>query len=399
MRLNPVSLNALFLLAVLTLTFTILTVVKTSSIKPYYESGGAVKTIASLRKDSDGLMAQISVNRERIELRLREIDKVDLQLNVHRVYHSPTLGLLAGVALPDKAEAEIQGKLTKLKDSRAKVTVDLITASAKRLDIDKAESESEGRQRFPALDEAIRLRQDELNVILRRISDQEATFTRDRDELTRKGEELATSKDKAEKLQREEFSRRATRIAQLEDRIRELLELQLKWLDEIEPDANVLTTTSDQVIIDIGAREQVRPGQLFRIFTYAQGRQVEKGLAEVVQVSEGITRCRVTEVKDPRHNPIGPGDLVGNPLFDIHRTPTVFVAGEFTQYAREDLEGFIRAAGAKVATKLGPDCDLLVAGERSDREQAAARQFQVHALTEETLLRYVPKSFAPRTAK
>jgi len=393
MRLNPVSLNALFLLVVCTLVFIVLTAMKTSSIKPYMEadSGSSIKPISVLRKEYDGLLTQKKVTQERIDLRLRELDKIDHQLNVHRIYYSPDRELLAGVALPDDA-----GKDQHFKDSRSKVAVDRIAASAKRLEQAKAEAEADGRQRFPALEEALRKRQAELDELLRRISDQEAAFTRDRDDLTHKTDKLAEAKDKAEKIQREEYGARASRVAQLEDRIRELLELQTKWLDEVEPDANVLTSTRDQVVIDIGAREQVRPGMLFRVFSYNQGIQIEKGLAEVVQVSEGITRCRLVEIKDERRNPIGPGDLVGNPLFNAERTPTVFVAGEFNQYARADLEQFIRAAGAKVAATLGPDCDLLVAGERSIREQEAARQFQVRALTEETLLRYVPKSFVPQ---
>jgi hypothetical protein len=399
MRLNPVSLYALILLAFFTVVFTLLTVMKTSSIKPFHESGGSIKPIPALRKEHDQLVNQMKASQERVTLRLRELDKIDWELNVHRVYYSPDKGLLGGIALPEQQEAEILGTKQKLKDSRSKVTVDLIAASAKRLDAAKAEAESDGRQRFPTLDEAIRKRQDELNVILKRISDQEAAFTRDRDELARKADGLATAKDKAEKIQRDEYGTRATRIAQLEDKIRELLELQLKWLADIEPDANVLQADNDQVIIDIGDREGVKPGQLFQVFTYHQGRQIEKGMAEVVQVSSGITRCRLTAVTDPRNNPVGPGDLVGNPLFDIQRTPVVFVAGEFTQYAREDIEGFVRAAGARVASKLGPGCDLLVAGERSDREQAAARQFQVFAMSEETLLRYVQKSFAPTSVK
>ena len=69
---------------------------------------------------------------------------------------------------------------------------------------------------------------------------------------------------------------------------------------------------------------------------------------------------------------------------------------EFMHYNKSDIEGFIRATGGVVAEELGPNCAFLVAGERSEIEQASARQFQILALKEDTLLNFVQKSFAPR---
>jgi hypothetical protein len=49
------------------------------------------------------------------------------------------------------------------------------------------------------------------------------------------------------------------------------------------------------------------------------------------------------------------------------------VAGEFKHYDKADLETFIRRTGGVVVDQLGPGCDYLVAGDRSDRQQADAR--------------------------
>jgi hypothetical protein len=42
--------------------------------------------------------------------------------------------------------------------------------------------------------------------------------------------------------------------------------------------------------------------------------------------------------------------------------------------------------------------DFLVAGERSENEQAAARQFQIRAMKEEFLLRFIRPVYAPTAA-
>ena len=46
------------------------------------------------------------------------------------------------------------------------------------------------------------------------------------------------------------------------------------------------------------AREKVAPGMRFSVFNYTQGKQIMKGMVEVVQAAEGISRCRVLEAVD-----------------------------------------------------------------------------------------------------
>jgi hypothetical protein len=60
------------------------------------------------------------------------------------------------------------------------------------------------------------------------------------------------------------------------------------------------------------------------------------------------------------------------------------------------LEIFIKRSGGLIVQKLGPGVDFLVAGNRSEREQAQAREYQVLGMKESQLLKYVQPLFVPR---
>jgi NAD-dependent DNA ligase len=209
---------------------------------------------------------------------------------------------------------------------------------------------------------------------------------------------LGAEKEKAEKSNREDYSRRATRIGQLEDRIRDLLELELRWLTDLEPEGRLLEVnpTSPHVIINLGSSDRVVPGLIFEVFQYDRGKYVEKGMIEVVQTQAQIATCRVLNVKDARKMPLSQNDYIGNPVFSTRRPKVFVVSGEFKTHNKEDLEMFIRQTGGIVREKLSPGVDILVAGERSDKDQDNAREYAVHAMTEEQLLKYIRRDYAPK---
>jgi hypothetical protein len=397
-RINQFSLMSLILLVAFTVVITFLTVVETNRIRTYYEGDperSDFKPNDKLKREKSDLETAIAGYRNEISTREREIWRLDLALAAHRVDFSEA-DLLAGVALPDHPTGTIRGKEIQLKDTAWKLSADRIAASVKRLELLRQEYESAARQTHPPLDESITARQDELQVILKRISDQEALFQKDRDELTKKLDDIAAAREKSEKQQREDFSRRATKIAQLEDRIRGLLELELKWVEELEADGSILEVAPGTVVIDLGSRERVAPGALFTVFNHDKGEYVEKGRIEVIATQDTIATARLLTQYDERRNPIGKGDFIGNPVFDAHKPKVFVVAGEFKRYNKEDLEHFIQATGAIVTQELGPGCDFLVAGERSDREQANARQYQIQAMREDLLLTFVTTTFGPK---
>jgi NAD-dependent DNA ligase len=299
----------------------------------------------------------------------------------------------------------------KAKESSWSLTSDLIAMDVKYLDGLKAEYESPARQEFPELDQAIKKRQDELKEVLKKISDQDAAFQADKERLQTQLEQLTSEKDKIERKTRDDASVRLSHINQLEDRIRELLELDLHWMVDrdaktgkiigkagLDPDGTVQQADGPnlKVIIDKGAKDHVFPGLLFEVFSYDRGAYVDKGKIEIIEVQEGISTGRMLVQTDAKRNPIGAGDFIGNPVFDARKPKVFVVAGEFKHYNKEDLEAFIRRTGGVVWPALGPGADFLVAGERSDHEQAAARQYPILAMREDDLLEYVQTTFPPK---
>lgn len=400
MRINPISFMTLILLVMFTLVMAILTVIKSNQVRTYLEGdpdNAQFRTNAKLREEVNQYQKRIVVAEDSIALRRREISRLNNQLAQTRILFSGDTPLVA-VTLPPSDELKDNPvmAMTGQKDTTWKFTSDQVSNSVKRLEGEKAIIESPKFQDNTSLDEAIRKRQQELQDVTKRISDDEALFTKDHDDLTKRLDDINAAREKTEKQHREDYGRRATNISKLEDDIGKLLELELKWVTEIEADGKIEETAANQVIIDLGTRDKVFPGLLFSVFNHEKGRYIDKGMVETIEVRDGIAVCRVLKQNDPKTFPIGRGDLVGNPVFDAKAPKTFFVAGEFKHYNKEDIEQFIRSTGGVVATALGPNCDFLVCGERSDPERAAARQFQILAMTEDQALSFVQKTFPPR---
>lgn len=395
MKVQPLLISILVILVVCTLLFTFLVIHENSQITQMLEGGEDARgaTVRALKAEADDLRLKIRGSEAAIDLRKREVYRADLELAKGR-YLLAGDKVLAGVATHD--QTEIDGK--PLADSSWALTRTLIAISQKDTESLKAEHESPVRQKFDKLDQAVANRQDELQAVLKRINEQEGAFREDQDRLNAQIETLGVEKEKAEKANREDYSRRATKIGQLEDRIRDLLELELHWLTDLEPEGRVLEVnpTSPHIIINLGASDRVVPGLLFEVFQYDRGRYVEKGMVEVVQTQAQIATCRVLSVKDPRRLPLSQNDYIGNPVFSTRRPKVFVVSGEFKTHNKEDLEMFIRQTGGIVREKLSPGVDILIAGERSDKDQDNAREYAVHAMTETQLLKYIRRDYVPK---
>jgi hypothetical protein len=403
-RINPFSLMSLILLVLFTLIMALLTVAKSNQVRKYSEGdpeNREFKTIPKLRDEVNALKTSIAASQDAIGLRTREIRRLDNQLAISRI-HIEGDRAISAIALPpaDELANNPVTTATVTKDTTWKFTSDRISASQRRLETLRGLLESKDFQDNPALDEAIRKRQGELQDVTRKISDDDAQFRRDQDDLTKRLDDLEASRVKIEKQQRDDSSRQATKIVQLEDKISQLLELETRWMKEIDEDGRILEVANNQVVISIGARDKVFPGLLFAVFTSHKGKPVGKGMIEAIEVRDGITVCRILRQDDSTKQPIGMDDQIGNPVFDSHRPKTFYVAGEFKTYNKSDIEQFIRNTGGVISPTLGANCDFLVAGDRSDAEKNQARQFQVLAMDEAGILSFVQRSFAPKqTAK
>jgi NAD-dependent DNA ligase len=347
-------------------------------------------TRTAMRREIEGMERDVL-------LRQKELERADVDLGRHLVYWKHT-DLLGGIATPGNESANIKGEQKKLKEHRLAMARFSLEESGRRLEALKAEYQSDQRQSFPALDKAIASRNTELQVVNQKISEQDALFQKDRTALAEKLDALKAETDKFGKEQATERSRRLTRVTQLEDRIRQLLELDLKWLTEIETVGNILSVEdrTSRAIIDLGQSERAFPGLIFEVFTYDKGTYVEKGMLEVIEVKAGISVCRILSQKDRRMHPLAKDDRIGNPTFNPRRPKTFVVAGEFERYNKADIEAFIKRSGGIVQQKLGPGVDFLVAGGRSDRDQASAREYQILGMKEDQLLKYVLPLFAPK---
>jgi len=354
-------------------------------------------TVPKLLEQRASIRREIDAFDRDVQLRRRELERADVDLGRHMVYYK-NQDLLSGISTPGHEKDTIRGELVPLKEHRLAMARFALEESGRRLEALKVEYQSDVRQQFPQLDKAIASRNAELQAVNAKISEQDALFQKDRAALTEKLEALKAEVDKFGKEQATERSRRLTRVTQLEDRIRQLLELNLKWLTEIDTVGNILSVedSSRRVIIDLGTSERAFPGLLFEVFTFDKGAYVEKGMIEVIEAKPGISVCRILSQKNPRLHPLTKDDRIGNPTFNPRRPKTFVVAGEFERYNKADLEAFIKRSGGLVAQKLGPGVDYLVAGNRSDREQASAREYQIYGMKEEQLLKYVLPLFAPK---
>jgi hypothetical protein len=368
-----------------------------SSLRGDDPTRASADTVPKLLATRDGLRREIEGFERDVAIRARELERADIALGRHLVYWHDQ-DLLGGISTPGNEKGVIRGEQVQLKDHRLKMTEYSLVASSQRLEALQNEYKSDVRQQFPPLEKAIANRNNELAAVNQRISEQDAAFQKDRTALAEKLDALKAESDKFGKEQATERSRRLTRITQLEDRIRELLELDLRWLTEIDVVGNILSVEdrSSRVIIDLGASERAFPGLLFEVFTLDKGVYVEKGMLEVIEVKDGISVCRILSQKDRRLHPLAKDDRIGNPTFNPKRPKTFVVAGEFEHYNKTDLEAFIKRSGGLIVQKLGPGVDFLVAGGRSEREQAQAREYQVLGMKEEQLLKYVQPLFVPR---
>lgn len=144
-------------------------------------------------------------------------------------------------------------------------------------------------------------------------------------------------------------------------------------------DGTVANTNPSQneVFISIGRRQNVILGMNFAVYSdetqirpdaegnYPQG----KGALEVVNVGETSSRCRV--LFERAGNPIVPGDIIANAVYDPNKVYKFLIAGNFdtngdgrrTPGERTEIVALIEEWGGTTTEELTGDVDFLVLGE------------------------------------
>lgn len=133
-----------------------------------------------------------------------------------------------------------------------------------------------------------------------------------------------------------------------------------------------------QVVLGIGRRDNVVLGMTFSVYgsasqirpdadgEYPQG----KAALEVISIDESTSTARV--LAETRGNPVVPGDVIANPIYDPNKVYTFVVFGAFdadrdgvtTPRERTDLVATIESWGGRVVDELTGDVDFLVLGSR-----------------------------------
>lgn len=401
-RSNPFVISILFVLVVVTIVCTILVIQRSNQIAKLRDGSDDPQRREALNKvelEVSNLEREAQSVRDGLEMRDRELYRLDLELAKVRTYYNGDR-LIAGITGEDAVKAD--GTPYKTKESAWKMDRELIAQSVDRMEALRAEHASPERQSFPAIDNAIAKRDEETQQVLSHFKDLEESFKADRESLTTQLEDKRKKEEEINKQRHDDHSRRATKVGQLEDHIRDLLELELRTLKELDPDGHVveLGVENGFVIVDVGRSEGVFPGLLFEAFQYEKGQYVEKGMLEVIDVRDHISTCRVPNELNARSFPIAKNDMIGNPIFDKSKKKVCTVEGEFTHFNKAELEQFIVNSGGIVRPvaskdKLSIGVDFLVYGDRTEKLRDNAREHQVIAMTEDQLLKYVQKTYTP----
>jgi len=153
---------------------------------------------------------------------------------------------------------------------------------------------------------------------------------------------------------------------------------------DLDPDTN-------SVVIDLGARDKLRPQTAFAVFSAgAKGEHVFRGFVSVTRVGTMVSHAAVKSIVDPG-DPMLVGDLISSPLFPSEVTFTL--VGESRTFAlnAEQIGFLLKVRGAVVGRQVDMNTDYLVLmdiSSGSDEERAEwdkllsdARRLRVPILT------------------
>lgn len=230
--------------------------------------------------------------------------------------------------------------------------------------------------------------------------DRALALERDLDERRLRAREqleiLARDLESLRRDARNETGELDTRVSELDERILQLSEQRELNNRELRSDGQLLAAraTDGFVVIDRGHQHSLRNGMRFTVYNRRGGRYVIKGQVEVVEVDARTAVCRVLEEHDA-NDPLVPGDHLHNPVYNPNETKIFVLAGDFTQFSRDELTRFITESGGRVDRELSTATDYLVAGGRAEAELAQASKLGIAILSEGQVLelvRYAPSS-------
>ncbi len=220
---------------------------------------------------------------------------------------------------------------------------------------------------------------------------QEHDFDDNRRKLRDEVSAIAQQFEQDKKKGRSEIVRLDNRVGELDNRVRFLTNQLDAESREMRPDGMIMaaeSATAGFVVIDRGSKHNLRKGLRFTVFVQRAGKNVSKGLIEVVKIDERLATCRVLDEKDG-NNPFVNGDLIHNPVWDADRVRTFAIRGDFRRFSRGELTRFIEQSGGRVDTEMKTGTDYLVAGSAAEQWTETAVKLGVSILSEDQLLDYI----------
>lgn len=228
-------------------------------------------------------------------------------------------------------------------------------------------------------------------------ADQVGTYTGKIDDATKKMAQRVTELTaEIEQIRKDAGAERTSlndRIAKLSDE-KLVLENKVKALtserggdlfkpdsEEALVDASIVRVDPDngQVTLNRGRQDKLSVGMTFQVYGEASQIRIDprteeyvtgKAVVEIIRLDDKTATARV--VRAVRGNPIAPGDVLMNPLYDPRKVYSFVIFGDFdpsgygvpTPEGAAGIRNLIEQFGGKVTDTLGGGVDFLVLGER-----------------------------------
>ncbi|MCD6303997.1 MAG: hypothetical protein J7M21_03425 [Planctomycetes bacterium] len=257
-------------------------------------------------------------------------------------------------------------RITKLQGEKAQLAAQLAKA-VKDLAAAKADFEDKLKQKADELASLDQKFQNFQRQQDQKLADAQKAFTQARDELNK---QIADQTEKIQTLQR--MIARLQKELAIYKKPKEGPSLRPERIVR-RPDGKVSQVLANEglVYLNIGAKENVTEGLRFTVYPYTGITETGagKGVVEVVNVSENVSEARI--IRQDKNDPIVPGDLVANVVFDMLRTYRFVVEGEFdpdntgtpSDAGNKVIRELVRRYGGPVVNDVTVDTDYVVLGD------------------------------------
>ncbi len=400
---NGGALLLLIILIVLTVIFSVFLVVRVQDSQavlegdPDHDMYTPTYNLKTLRSEVNEKQDAIDRLQKERDVAKRYIEQLDHQLLAYKAYYNDATNEWVSLSCGRPGAAETD----QLAQGAWHLVWNKVKNTRDRFHMLRRMEDAMAERGYPALEDQASTFRQKASESLQFVTSLESQWNEDRRQLRDRLDEYDLMEDKLEQEYRVELTSRLNTITRLEARIRELLELRLRWLTDIEPDGRIARADPEHayMIINLGSADGIFRGLRFQVFQYVKGQSVDKGMIEVTQVSADCATCVVLEQTDARDNSMIRGDLIGNPIFSPRQPKTFYLAGDFQKYNKSNIADFIEQMGGRAVQELVPSTNFIVAGENSEQDQDAAREYQVLAMTEETLLKFLTTRFGALSEK